>query len=481
MNQNEQKQYFPSIIPFRDGEKWGYSDRNKRLLVDPKYTQTFPFVGNIAKIKLNEKYGLVDRTGNEIIPPDCEEIGDYYEGVLLNEDGSCFIHRGGKIGLIATTGELLADINHQTEDAAMQAAAAKGWQGGIPSNHFPDIPSQQLASIQAIKNGYNDILRFKQRNRWGLMTRTGEIILSPQYDIIEAIENKNWPFCSQGKWGLLNLKGEVVLPAIYDAARGFCNGQAACRIGNLWGAVAPSGKWIYEPQFMELGEFRDGLAAAERDGHFGFVDELGKTVLDFQYSNVLDFKSGVCAVFSQDYVYFIDKEGKRISEQYTRMYGPNENFWMHVIKDGKWGLMRDDNTFVLPFEYDLPKAMGQVLHTIEMEMIPIKKGPLIGFANKNGQEVVAPKYMVADPFCEGLSLVSILDPNLNFGKTPTEIEATGSISGVFNYGFINVEGKEVVKPQYMLAHRFHYGLAFVKNNNFQVGHITYDGTEYFND
>ena len=476
---NSQKQYFPELIPFRDGEKWGYSDRSKRLVVAPKYSQTFPFVGDIAKVQLEDKWGLIDRDGKEILAPIYDEVGNY--DTLLNSDGSCFIRKGNQCGLMASTGAVLAEIQYPTEAAAEAAAKSAGWKGGIATNHFPDMPKAIVHSIQGIKAACEGIFRFKRDEKWGLVREDGTVLLEPSYEDIEALEKGNWPFCMAGKWGLLDLNGKVVLPAVYDEARCFSNGQAACRIGHLWGAVGTNGAWIYEPKFTELGEFRDGLSAAQQQGMYGFVDEYGNAVIDFQYPNVLDFKNGVCKVFAHDHIYFIDTNGKPITEPYTRMFGPNEQFLTHLIKEDKWGLIDDSNRLILPFEYDLPRAMGQVLQTIELERIPIKKGPLLGYATMDGNVLVEPQYMTADPFCERMSLVSVLDARLNQGATPESIEATGAISGVFNYGFIDEMGKEVITPQYILAHRFQYGLAFVKNNNFQVGYITYDGTEYFND
>ena len=144
-------------------------------------------------------------------------------------------------------------------------------------------------------------------------------------------------------------------------------------------------------------------------------------------------------------------------------------------------MVKTNGKFLLPIEYDLPRAMGQVIHTIEEEMVPIKKGPLLGYADMNGGVVVDAKYVVIDPFCEGMSLVSIPDERLNFGNTPEMMEMTGSISGVFKYGFIDKLGKEVIPPQYNIAHRFEYGLAFVQSELGSSGYITYDGTEYFKD
>ena len=474
-------QYFPQIIPYRSGEKWGYTDRDKNILVETKYQQTFPFLGNVGKVKLDDQYGLIDRNGKEILPPIYEEIGSFATGTFLNSDGTCTVYQQDKCGLVSCYGDVLAEVAYDSEQEAMAAAEKKGWKGTVLPDFYPNIPAHTLKGIEAIKGFHQGIAPYKQGGKWGLISDTGDEVLHPMYDDIMPIENDTWPFQHQGRWGLLHLRGEVALKPNFDETRGFCNGQAACRDGDRWGAVDQTGQWMVAPIYEELGEYRCGMSAAQKDGAFGFVDEKGKVVLDFQYQDVMDFVNDRCGVFENEFIYYIDKQGKPTSPHYTRMYGPNAEGLIHVVEGDKWGLARPDGSLLIPIAYDLPKAMGQVLHHWEEGMIPIKNGPFIGFANAQGKEVIQPAYMVADPYCEGLSLVTSMHEQLNFGKTPETIEASGSISGVFNYGFIDHEGNEVVPLKYNIAHRFELGLAFVQDIDGRAGYVTYDGTEYFND
>lgn len=436
-NQN-QTQYFPKLIPFRKEEKWGFSDREKNIIIPLIYDQTYPFIDNVALVRVEDKYGLISSSGETLIP-------------IIHNDG----------------------------ETVIDEAFDKGWRNMIPGNFYPKIPMEVIKEIEAIKEFFDGIAPFKKNNKWGLITEEGEELLPPTYDDIKSIENENWPFVDNGKYGLLSKTGALIIEARYDEARGFSNGQAACREGANWGVINLDGEWVVTPQFSELGELRDGLSAAQKDGLYGFINEKGAVVIDFQFQYALDFDNGACAIFQDEYVYFINTQGKKISDSYIRMFGPDEECFMHVVKDDTWGLVKPDGTFLLPIQYDLPKAMGQVIQTIERGRIPIKKGALLGYANYKGEEVVEPKYCTIDPYCEDLSLVSVLDPKLNFDNTIETIEATGSISGVFNFGFIDASGKEIVPPKYVQARRFEGGLAFVKNANFQSGYITYDGTEYF--
>jgi len=481
MEESRQTQHFPQLIPYRTLDKWGYSNREKQMVIPAIYDQTFRFIGQIARVKLKGKYGLITADGKEFLPPIYDEIEDFSTGYFLNEDGSCSIFKDGKYGLVSCYGKILVDANCDSPEEAVIIAAKLGWNGCVPHTFHPSIPLETIKNIEVIGAYADGVAPFRKDNRWGLITEEGKILIEPKYDNIPGKENESWPFLHAEKWGILDNTGNAIVDAQFDGSRGFSNGQAACQEAGLWGAIDLSGNWVIEPQYSELGEFRDGLSAAQKDGLYGFINETGEVVIDFQFQEVLDFYDGACAIFEEDMIYFIDKSGKTISEKYLRYAGPNKDFLMHVMKDEKWGIVKPNGDFLLPIEYDLPKAMGQVVHMIEDGMIPIKKGPLLGYANSKGEVVVEPKYVTIDPFCEGLSRVSILDPKYSMGKTPESMEAAGDISGVFNFGFIDKSGKEVIPLQYTSAQRFEFGLVFVNTIDTETGYITYDGAEYFDD
>ncbi|MEL6558917.1 MAG: WG repeat-containing protein [Bacteroidota bacterium] len=473
-------QHYKQLIPFRKTDQWGFANQNREIVIKPVYDQVSTFSGNIALVIKEGKFGLISNEGKEILKPEYDLIGDDM-GYLCNEDYSITIIKDNQYGLVSCHGDLLIDAEFDDEQSALSAAQKRGWNGAVPHHLLPKIPFSVIKNIEAIKEIKDGIIPFRQNNLWGLMDIVGKIITPPQFDDILGVENGCRPFQANGKWGLLNSDGKIALEAKFENTRGFSNGQAACKLNELWGAVDLSGEWVYEPQYTELGEFREGLSAARKNDLYGFVDEFGKVIIDFQFEYVLDFYEGKCAVLEENDVYFINTSGEKVSETYQRYAGPDENLFLHVMKEGKWGLVKPNGEFLLPIIYDLPVAMGQAIHEISDNMIPIKKGALLGYADMSGNEIVPPKYVTIDPFCEGLSRVCILHPEYNPGKTPESMEAASDISGVFSYGFIDRTGKEVIPLQYTSAGRFVNGITFVNTLDTSSGYIAKDGTEYFED
>ena len=58
----------PLLIPYRKGDKWGYCDKKKGIIIDCMYDGASPFFNGRACVKINDKVGVIDREGNEIIP-----------------------------------------------------------------------------------------------------------------------------------------------------------------------------------------------------------------------------------------------------------------------------------------------------------------------------------------------------------------------------------------------------------------------------
>lgn len=56
------------FIPFRKGDKWGYCDKNKKMLIDAKYDWVTHFSDGLAVVWLNNKSGFIDKTGKVVIP-----------------------------------------------------------------------------------------------------------------------------------------------------------------------------------------------------------------------------------------------------------------------------------------------------------------------------------------------------------------------------------------------------------------------------
>lgn len=79
-------------------KKWGFIDTSGVEVVPPRYHEVGDFVDGLARVRVNEKWGLVDTTGAVIIKPTFHWIYDF-EGdraKVLLDDQIYYMNRKGQ-------------------------------------------------------------------------------------------------------------------------------------------------------------------------------------------------------------------------------------------------------------------------------------------------------------------------------------------------------------------------------------------------
>jgi len=131
-----------------------------------------------------------------------------------------------------------------------------------------------------------------------------------------------------------------------------------------------------------------------------------------------------------------------------------------VMIDDKWGFIDGTGQMVVPLQYDevndFHDGMAVVIVGDKNQVIKaaFAKGGVIdtrtwvyvweyGFIDKTGKEVISPQYAGAADFSDGLARIRVHD-----GETK-------------KWGFIDKTGKEVVSPKYDWVEEFNDGLAMV--------------------
>jgi len=92
-----------SLYSAKKEGKWGYIDKDGNIIIELKYQATQPKVdtsqeyiqeavrypsGKYIVVKLNDKYGLIDLKGNEVLPTEYDFISDVVEGKMWINEGS---------------------------------------------------------------------------------------------------------------------------------------------------------------------------------------------------------------------------------------------------------------------------------------------------------------------------------------------------------------------------------------------------------
>jgi len=198
------------------------------------------------------------------------------------------------------------------------------------------IPS---TSEYEVVNLYKDVVGIKSREngKYGLMSRNGDIIFSPQFDSPLEFKENMAAAVKNDKVGYINTSGELVVDYLYNFGCPFSEGLAAVGVDDQFWFINTLGGLVSGPyEFLGSEVFSNTLAymkysegytsffvkRAEStltvyggDGYWGYLDTEGNIAITAEYTSVRPFCEGLAAVRTKygDWIY-IDYDGNKVME-----------------------------------------------------------------------------------------------------------------------------------------------------------------------
>ncbi len=152
-----------------DGETYGYIDTNGKMTISPrKFEFVHEFKNGLARIENMEssgkRYGYIDRTGKIVIPVQYKEAKDFSEGLALVSPIDKKSNGHDYYGFIDRTGKKVVRIKTLST---------------VPSSTQTDVEPR---SLEKFSNGLSPIL---VSDRIGYKDKAGKLIIPARYDIPE--------------------------------------------------------------------------------------------------------------------------------------------------------------------------------------------------------------------------------------------------------------------------------------------------------
>lgn len=300
-----------------------------------------------------------------------------------------------------------------------------------------------------------------------------------------------------GLCGFRKSTGEMITPFKYDDANNFIDGLACVKLSSKWGLINKHGKEITEIKYSEIITFCEEFACVSINGKYGFLDRYGKEVIPFDYQNAYSFHEGMAMVRLNDKYGFINKLGKLIIPiMYDRVYSFSEGFAIVEVNE-KYGYINKLNKLIIPIIYDRAYEFSEGLAAVKLS-------GKWGFIDINGNEIIPINYDSCLPFSCGLASVKV---NNKWGY----IDKTGKVIMDFIFYNANMFENDIavvcvnnvwkiidkngndafqLKREYQWIERFKDGLAqvkfegkygFIDLNGNEVVPVIYDSAHYFDD
>lgn len=337
---------------------------------------------DVLKVNKNGKYGLIDLNGKEILPIEYDEIT-----VLDGMENSIIIKKDDKIGLVNDNGSAIIDTNYK--------------------------------EIKALGDSYKEgYITVDEKGKYGVVSTTKKQILENKYDEIFPVYLKDYYLVKEnGTKELVNSNGEVVLDKGFDDIKSATTNGVIFNKDNLYGEMSLSGEITLEPKYQELKEVKKGIYIAKKDDKYGIIDNVGNEQLAFDYTGMTynekanlffaedaEYKTSLIdevynikatGILSEvntddgyirmrlddDYKYF-DLKG----EETSNIQVLKDNTIFLSKKDGKYGYVDKKGNPITDYIYDDATEQNKY------GFAAVKKNGVWGSINKEGKEIVEPKY-----------------------------------------------------------------------------------------
>jgi hypothetical protein len=374
--------YGENLIPYRKGDKWGFSTEDKKIVVPPKYDKLWPFYQdeNVTLVILKGKYGMIDRKGNEVVKPVYDEIKWFSESFLM-------VKLKDKYGLIRRDNfrEVVKPKYNNIEPLAKLGSLSFSFYFGVG----------------CVEQGGENFFKVYIGNKVGLIDTMGKEVVPVKYEDVEVVlgEKTLVKFKEKEKWGIMDLSANVILPAKYDWV---CYNE-----GKVIFAVLDNKPYAFDTSGKEI-QYEFESEKEEQSESYEFQYEVRSEEGDEYSEDYGDFsivsRAGKKGVVSED--------GKVIIPiAYDEIRYDKRNGIFFIAKGNKWGLANKKGKIFVPLKYDY-------LTTFCKGLIVVKSNDKFGLMDKTGKIIVYPKYdmlgLVEESNDEGYRIITVSEGQSSF-------------------------------------------------------------------
>lgn len=270
--------------------KWGYIDREGRVVIEPQYTHAFGFTEGLAAVEVDGKYGFINKDGRLVIPPKYYWANSFTEGLatVQADDSYQIIDRDGAV--VVTLDKAFTDV--QVFSCGLAAVEVNSKKYGFidttgkmviePMFGFVTPFSDGLAIATIAEDEDEDEederdKKVKEEPKIGIIDTKGRFVMAPRYDEVENYSEGVMPVKKDGRWRFVDNTGAdaVLLREDFEYVYPLIEGRAIVLIGGKFGAIDKAGNLIIDARFDNLCVFSDGLAYARTGNTHGFINTSG--------------------------------------------------------------------------------------------------------------------------------------------------------------------------------------------------------------
>lgn len=300
-----------AIVKIND--KFGCINRQGDIVIEPKWDWILQGHNNQQLlVEKDSLYGFIDKKGKILIEPKFKDAMIFYERLAAVGNGNKygFINIKGDTVIPFIYDDIFLGFSNGLADVTINDSCGYIDKKGeiiIPLIYETCYPfKSDLAHIESFdgetllinKNGKTfkyDKEKYKSIKLWGLNTYPGS-------------------FKTETGQGRINLKGDTIVPPIYNVTGNLSDHMYIVQLKGKWGAYNDKGELVIVPKFDNIWHFNEGLANFEQNKKWGYVDKKGRIVIEPIYDYASQFSHGLAYAEINGKSGFINKKGDFVIE-----------------------------------------------------------------------------------------------------------------------------------------------------------------------
>lgn len=274
---------------------YGFLNSDFSILTEAVYESVYPFVNEVAIVKSEEGYGVINSYGVEIIS--CSQLKKpiFQNKYIIFKNSNSVLTEyqffNIKTGLCEFSVIKLYGNKPDSFELTKVNLAGNKTKIVIDDMEY----SRDLYPYQDVKSelhGYKDIFdriiiepifteaypfqqgfaRIKHDYNYGFIDSNGKLVIDIVYEKVFDFKNDYARVVQNGKYGFIDKNGKLIIDCEYALAKNFSDGLAAVtKNGDSWIYINTSGEEVFNEEFRSAGNFSHGYAPV-------FSINLGVTV-----------------------------------------------------------------------------------------------------------------------------------------------------------------------------------------------------------
>lgn len=331
MSTNSSSLIFP-LYPVRVNGRFGYIDRLGKMRITPQYTYGGKFREGLAEVKVGDTRAFIDCYGEVHAEFICQSSGILSEGVCPVS----VIENGKEVfGLIDVSGKIVVKPRFDfcgTFRNGLCSITLKSKQGFIDkSGEFRISPKFDFCWDFQRGQTYTTM---RKAHLWYIGSLTGGVSLLKRVQNARGVAEGVIPVVKDSTWQFIACDGSSLDFGFFEST-GHCfhEGMIGVKNNGKWGAIGIDGSEKVPCCYHKIDNYCEGFAPvaveisssqkSDRKKKWGYVDKSGTLVIEPKYDYVFDFCSGVAEFWVGD-PENLDYESGYIDIKGSVIWGPSK-------------------------------------------------------------------------------------------------------------------------------------------------------------